>query len=87
MTLLLDSHIVLAVQAQGSVELTTEMRNAISASMPNVYVSTASHWEIARKYRSGRFELDAALEDLADTCQELDLKMLSIEPPMFSANS
>ena len=80
MTLLLDSHILLAVQTQGSVEHTIEMKNAISASLPLVFVSTASLWEIAIKYRSGRLELDAALEDLPDTCRELELKILPIEP-------
>ena len=79
MRLLLDSHIFLAVQAEGSVELDGNMRVAISKALPNVFVSTASLWEIAIKYRSRRLKLQQRLEELPTICDTLSLQILAIE--------
>ena len=79
MTLLLDTHIFLAVQDQDSVKLTAEMRAAISAALPNVFVSTASLWEIAIKFEKGKLKLFTALENLPATCAQLGLAILLIE--------
>ena len=54
MKLLLDSHIFLALLDEGAVKLASEMKDAINAALPDVFLSTVSLWEVKIKFQAVR---------------------------------
>ena len=80
MKLLLDTHILLALLEEGSVELPKHMIVFMQARDTDLFVSTASLWEIAIKVRARRLSLGIALDRLAKACEALGAKIIAIEP-------
>ena len=66
MRLLLDTHIFLWSLSDVD-RLTTRVRQAIEDSTNSVFVSSASTWEIAIKWRAGRLELPLPPDDMLPT--------------------
>lgn len=80
MKLLLDSHIFLALLDEGAVKLASEMKDAINAALPDVFLSTVSLWEVKIKFQAGRLDLSVPPSEFPNACQILGLKLLPIEP-------
>jgi PIN domain nuclease of toxin-antitoxin system len=78
MKLLLDSHALLW-WALDSEELSRKARRALSDVNNDVYVSAATAWEIATKFRIGRLpDADQLAHSFSDTLQRLGFLELPI---------
>ena len=78
MHILLDTHAMLW-WAAGDDKLSRRARSAITATSSNVYVSAATAWEIATKYRLGKLpQAGPLLERLAEFLADQRFEELSI---------
>ncbi len=80
MRLLLDTHVLLAQLETGSVVLPTVMQDAVVADEAELFVSTASLWEVVIKVRSGKLAIGMTLEQLPEACEAAAFAILSITP-------
>jgi PIN domain nuclease of toxin-antitoxin system len=78
MRLLLDTHIVLSVVNERTADLPATLRTVLADSESEFYVSVASLWEIAIKWRLGKLKLSGDLELLPDIVTSGGLELLPI---------
>lgn len=79
MRLLLDSHILLAVQRRDRIIANAAIDRVVRAEENDRIVSAASLWELALKYRLGKLSLDVAIEELSDLFLSLEFQLLSVD--------
>lgn len=79
MRLLLDTHVFLALIESGSVNLPAAMRSLIVSSDTELFVSTASLWEIAIKVRKGKLAIAVPLVELTDVCRAISASVMPID--------
>jgi len=79
MRLLLDSHILLAVQRRDRVIASAAIDRVVRAEENDRIVSAASLWELAIKHRLGKLALDVAIEELSDLFLSLEFQLLSVD--------
>jgi PIN domain nuclease of toxin-antitoxin system len=75
--ILLDSHIVLTALGLVDITLTPAMHREMTY-RENVYVSVASIWELAIKYRLGKLGLSVPPQLLADLLGRLNIEVLPV---------
>ena len=78
MNLLLDTHVALWAITD-SPKLPIKARELIAAPKTNVWISTASIWEIAIKHSLGRGDMPISAQDALHYFSESGYRMLSIE--------
>ena len=71
---LLDTHIFLWWISDAN-RLSKEVFDIISDSSNQIYISSASIWEIAIKESLGKIEIDANLDTIIEECGFLELKI------------
>ena len=71
---LLDTHIFLWWLSDAN-RLSKEVFDIISDSANQIYISSASIWEIAIKESLGKIEIDANLDTIIEDCGFLELKI------------
>lgn len=76
--ILLDSHIVLTVLGLADIKLTSEMHREMT-NRENVYVSVASIWELAIKFRLGKLGLSVPPQFLAELLERLNIEVLPVQ--------
>jgi PIN domain nuclease of toxin-antitoxin system len=76
--LLLDTHVLLAVLEQRTETFATGVRRLLAEPAGEFYVSVASLWEIAIKWRLGKLQLTAGLHTLPDLIGSLEIELLAI---------
>jgi PIN domain nuclease of toxin-antitoxin system len=76
--LLLDTHILLAVLEQRTETFAAGVRRLLVEPAGEFYVSVASLWEIAFKWRLGKLRLTAGLHTLPDLIGNLGIELLAI---------
>ena len=86
MRLLLDTHIVLSVVNERTAELPATLRAVLADSQSEFYVSVASLWEIAIKWRLGKLKLSGELELLPDILTSGGLELIAINEHHVLAN-
>jgi PIN domain nuclease of toxin-antitoxin system len=79
MRLLLDSHIVLAIQRLDTVIGNAAIDRVVRSIDNDRFVSAATVWEIALKHRLGKLDLAVAIQELPDFCLSLDLVLLNVD--------
>ncbi len=79
MNLLLDTHVALWAIAD-SPKLSQKARELITSPKTNVWVSTASIWEIAIKHALGRGDMPISGQDALRYFSESGYRRLPIEP-------
>jgi PIN domain nuclease of toxin-antitoxin system len=77
--LLLDSHILLAVQRRDKVIGNASIDRIVRAEENDRIVSAASLWELALKHRLGKLHLDVQIEELPEFCLSMDFELLSFD--------
>jgi len=78
MDLLLDAHTLLWWYADDP-QLSPEARRLIRSGANRVFVSTASFWEIATKYRLGKLpSAEVLLQDAAEYLEREDFELLEL---------
>jgi PIN domain nuclease of toxin-antitoxin system len=78
MRLLLDTHIVLSIVNERTADLPATLRELLADTDSEFYVSVASLWEIAIKWRLGKLELSDDLERLPDILASGGLELILI---------
>lgn len=78
MLCLLDTHIFIALIETRFKELPPAVRAHIEISENELYLSVASLWEIAIKYRLGKLPLSAEMESLPEVAGRANIKLLPI---------
>lgn len=78
MPYLLDTHIFIALVEDRFKELPFPVRQEVEASGHELYLSAASLWEIAIKWRIGKLPLKSALEGLPDAAKRAGITLLAI---------
>lgn len=78
MRLLLDTHIVLSIVNERTADLPAALRGVLADPESEFYVSVASLWEIAIKWRLGKLHLSGDLELLPDIATSGGLDILPI---------
>ncbi len=71
---MLDTHIFLWWLSDAD-RLSKEVFDIISDSSNQIYISSASIWEIATKESLGKIEIDANLDTIIEECGFLELKI------------
>ncbi len=79
MRLLLDSHILLAIQRRDKVIVNPAIDGLVRSPENEKTVSAASLWEMAIKHRLGKLALRMPIETLADAFLSLKFSLLSID--------
>jgi PIN domain nuclease of toxin-antitoxin system len=79
MRLLLDTHVLVALARPRRRELGGKMREAIASPANTSFVSAASLWEIAIKWRLGKLEIEVVPDDLARYFDEMGMSLLAID--------
>lgn len=79
MRLLLDSHILLAIQGRDKVIANSAVDGLVRSPENEKAVSAASLWEMAIKHRLGKLTLRVPIEALADMFLSLKFSLLSID--------
>ena len=77
--LMLDTHTLLWVIGK-SYELSPRMRDYITDSDNEIYVSAISLWEIALKYSIGKLKLNFEVKDIPAYCAEFGFRLIPLEP-------
>ncbi len=88
MRLLLDTHIFLWAISDDD-RLTARVRKAIEDRRHSVFVSAATTWEIAIKWRAGKLELPLPPDDLVPTGiarSHFDILPISVAHTLAAAN-
>jgi PIN domain nuclease of toxin-antitoxin system len=78
MRLLLDTHIVVSVVNERTADLPPKLRGVLADSDSEPYVSVASLWEIAIKWRLGKLKLSGDLELLPEILTSSGLELIPI---------
>jgi PIN domain nuclease of toxin-antitoxin system len=78
MRLLLDTHIVLGIVNEQTAAFPDAVRGLLADPDSEYYVSVASLWEIAIKWRLGKLELSCDLEPLPDILTSGGLELIPI---------
>jgi PIN domain nuclease of toxin-antitoxin system len=78
MRLLLDTHILLSIVNERTADLSATLREVLADSESEFYVSVASLWEIAIKWRLGKLKLSNDLELLPDIVTSVGLELIPI---------
>jgi PIN domain nuclease of toxin-antitoxin system len=78
MRLLLDTHIVLSIINERTAGLPATLRGVLADPDSEFYVSAASLWEIATKWRLGKLKLSGNLELFPDILTSGGLELISI---------
>ncbi len=78
MRLLLDTHIVLSIVNERTADLPATLRGVLADSESEFYVSVASLWEIAIKWRLGKLKLSGDLQLLPDIVTSGGLELIPI---------
>jgi PIN domain nuclease of toxin-antitoxin system len=78
MRLLLDTHIVVSVANERTSDLPARLREMLADPQSEFYVSVASLWEIAIKWRLGKLKLSSDLELLPDVLTSSGLELIMI---------
>lgn len=78
MRLLLDTHVVLSILNERTADLPAPVRGVLADPDSEFYVSVASLWEIAIKWRLGKLKLSGALELLPDIVTSGGLELIPI---------
>jgi len=78
MRLLLDTHIVLSIINERTADLPATLRGVLANPDSEFYVSVASLWEIAIKWRLGKLKLLGSLELLPDIVTSSGLELIPI---------
>jgi PIN domain nuclease of toxin-antitoxin system len=78
MRLLLDTHIVVSLVNERTAELPAKLRGVLANPGSEFYVSVASLWEIAIKWRLGKLKLFSDLELLPDVLMSSGLELMPI---------
>ncbi len=79
MRLLLDSHILLAIQRRDTVISNPSIDRLVRSSENEKVVSAASLWEMAIKHRLGKLALRVPIEALTDVFLSLRFSLLSVD--------
>lgn len=85
MTLLLDTHVVLAMVEERTEELPPEVRGVLDSTQIAVWVSVTSLWEIAIKARIGKLPLATPLVRWPDALLLLGAQLMDIKFPHITA--
>lgn len=78
MRLLLDTHIVLAEFGQGDAVPPADIRRRLDDPASDLYVSVATLWEIAIKYRLGKLDLSVDLQSFPELLRVSRLHLVEI---------
>jgi PIN domain nuclease of toxin-antitoxin system len=78
MRLLLDTHIVLSIVNERTADLPATLRGVLADPDTEFYVSAASLWEIAIKWRLGKLKLSGQLERLPEILTSGGLELIPI---------
>jgi PIN domain nuclease of toxin-antitoxin system len=78
MRLLLDTHVALAIVGKKSATLPARIQPLLSDPAGDFYVSVASLWEIAIKYRLGKLQIAVGLALLPDALARTAIAILPI---------
>ena len=78
MRLLLDTHIVVSVVNERTSDLPARLRATLADPESEFYVSVASLWEIAIKWRLGKLKLSSDLELLPNVLTSGGLELIMI---------
>jgi PIN domain nuclease of toxin-antitoxin system len=78
MRLLLDTHIVLSIVNERTADLPAALRRVLADQGSEFYVSVASLWEIAIKWRLGKLRLSGELKLLPDIVTSGGLELIPI---------
>jgi PIN domain nuclease of toxin-antitoxin system len=78
MRLLLDTHIVLSIINERTADLPATQREVLADLDSEFFVSVASLWEIAIKWRLGKLKLSGDLELLPDIVASSGLELIPI---------
>ena len=79
MRLLLDSHILLAITSREVSKLGGGIVALLDATEHQKFVSAASLWELAIKYRLSKLRLDVPLDNFADYFTALEYGLLNVD--------
>ena len=79
MRLLLDSHILLAIQRRDTIIYNTSIDQLVRSAENEKTVSVASLWEMAIKHRLGKLELDVPITALPNVFLSLRFSLLNID--------
>jgi PIN domain nuclease of toxin-antitoxin system len=79
MRLLLDSHILLAIQRRDSVICNPPIDRLVRSEENEKIVSAASLWEMAIKHHLGKLALDVPIDALTDVFRSLKFSLLSVD--------
>ena len=78
MRLLLDTNIVVSIVNERTADLPAKLRGVLGDPDSESYVSVASLWEIAIKWRLGKLKISGDLELLPEILTSSGLKLISI---------
>jgi PIN domain nuclease of toxin-antitoxin system len=78
MRVLLDTHIVLSIVNERTADLPAALRQLLADQDSAFYVSVASLWEIAIKWRLGKLDISGNLELLPDIVTSVGLELIPI---------
>jgi PIN domain nuclease of toxin-antitoxin system len=78
MRLLLDTHVVLGIINERTTTLPASTRTVLEDTASAFYVSVASLWEIAIKWRLGKLKLACALDILPDLIVSAGIELIPI---------
>ena len=78
MRLLLDTHVVLSIVNERTADLPKPLRGVLADQDSEFYVSVASLWEIAIKWRLGKLKLSSGLELLPDIVTSGGIELIPI---------
>ncbi|MGA2394134.1 MAG: type II toxin-antitoxin system VapC family toxin [Candidatus Lustribacter sp.] len=78
MKLLLDTHVVLSIVNERTADLPAALRGTLADPDAGFYVSVASLWEIAIKWRLGKLKLSSSLDLLPEIVTSGGLELIPI---------
>lgn len=78
MRVLLDTHILLAILEQQLDRFTPGVRSLLADPTGEFYVSVASLWEIAIKWRLGKLQLTPPLKTLPNLLANMRIELIAI---------
>jgi len=78
MRALLDTHVVLSIINERTADLPAALRGVLADQDSEFYVSVASLWEIAIKWRLGKLHISGNLELLPDIVTSVGLELIPI---------
>jgi PIN domain nuclease of toxin-antitoxin system len=79
MRLLLDSHILLAIQRRDTIICTSSIDQLVRSAENEKTVSVASLWEMAIKHRLGKLALDVPIAELPNAFLSLRFSLLNVD--------